>query len=333
MSQVPARNHVSKDLLAIQDLLRKNERSIADALPKHMTPARMLRVALTELRRVPRLQQCDPMSFMGSIVQAAQLGLEPGSALGHCYLIPYKNECTLQIGYRGMIDIARRSGNIVSFSARTVHANDKFELTLGTDERLHHVPASLDRGEMIAAYAVAKLKDGGTQFEVMSRKEIERIRDLYSMGYKRDKNSSPWHTEFDEMAKKTVVRRLFKMLPTSIEIRDAVRIDDAGEGQDNHRLIDADYELPIPAPDVERITATQAAGANDRAQTPEMKRVELDGAIADFQRSVKAAEATGIDVAKVLGRTPAQVVMTGDPGIIYVQADLLDTHSGAGLQS
>lgn len=235
----------------IASLIEQNREQIEKALPKHVTVERMMRVALTEFRKSGKLQQCDPVSFLGAVVQAAQLGLEPGGALGHCYLIPYGKECQLQIGYRGMIDLARRSGNIVSISARAVYNGDKFEISLGTDDSLVHVPAFKTK-ELQFVYAVAKLKDGGVQFDVMSVADVEQIRDKHT------KNSDAWRSHFDEMAKKTVVRRLFKLLPVSIEIRDAMR---AEEDQYHHKIIDPGYEIPIARHDPARIAAVQAAGA------------------------------------------------------------------------
>jgi recombination protein RecT len=212
---------------------------IALALPKHMTADRLARIALTEVRRVPALARCDQASFLGAIMQCASLGLEPGGALGHAYLIPFENrkkgitEVQFIVGYRGMIDLARRSGQIISIEARTVHQADKFRAPFGLEPRLEHEPAwdVDDRGPMRLVYAIAKLHGGGVQFDVMSRAEIEKVRAQSKAG-----QSGPWVTHFDEMAKKTVVRRLFKFLPVSIEIARAVGLDEqaeAGLPQDN----------------------------------------------------------------------------------------------------
>lgn len=205
---------------------------MALALPRHMTADRLARIALTEVRKVPALGRCDQASFLGAIMQCASLGLEPGGALGHCYLLPFENrkkgitEVQFIVGYRGMIDLARRSGQILSIEARVVHEADKFHVTLGLDPSLKHEPAwdADDVGPMRFVYAVAKLKDGGTQFEVMSRKEIERIRAQSKAG-----QSGPWVSHFEEMAKKTVIRRLFKYLPVSIELARAVGMDEQAE--------------------------------------------------------------------------------------------------------
>lgn len=213
----------------IAGLLDQMKGEIARCLPKHLTPERITRIALTELRKVPKLQECDPLSFIAAIMQAAQLGLEPG-ILGSCYLIPFynsklgKTECTFMPGYRGFLDLARRSGQIISLVARAVYSNDDFEYEYGLEERLYHKPTMDNRGELIAVYAVALLKDGGRQFEVMSRAEIDQVRNT-----SKSKNNGPWVEFYEEMAKKTAVRRLFKWLPCSVEIQKAVSLDEHQE--------------------------------------------------------------------------------------------------------
>ena len=208
---------------------------IALALPKHMTADRMARVVLTEIRKNPVLANCEIKSFMGAVMQASQLGLEPGSALGQCYLLPYKNnkagriDAQLIIGYKGMIDLARRSGQILSINAYVVKDGDDFFYQLGLKPDIHHIPApTADRLDKPTTYvyAVANLKGGGTQFEVLSRAEIERIRNEsanYKFAKPEYKESTIWGKYFDDMAKKTAIRRLFKYLPVSIE---ALRIAD-----------------------------------------------------------------------------------------------------------
>ncbi|EBG1618414.1 recombination protein RecT, partial [Salmonella enterica] len=167
--------------------------------------------------------------FVSAIVQCSQLGLEPGGALGHAYLLPFgnKNEKSgkknvqLIIGYRGMIDLARRSGQIASLSARVVREGDDFSFEFGLEEKLVHRPGENEDAPVTHVYAVARLKDGGTQFEVMTRKQIELVRAQSKAG-----NNGPWVTHWEEMAKKTAIRRLFKYLPVSIEIQRAVSMDE-----------------------------------------------------------------------------------------------------------
>lgn len=224
------------------------QKQMALAMPKSMTPDRLTRIVMTECRKTPALMKCAPESFYGAVLQCAALGLEPGSALGHCYLLPFGNgkdkqgrpNAQLIIGYRGMIDLARRSGQIVSLQAYCVHEQDTFNYKLGLDPDIEHIPASVaDRGKVTHVYAVAKLKGGGVQFEVMSRAEIEKVRTSSKSG-----NSGPWSNHWEEMAKKSVIRRLFKYLPVSIEAVRAVEIDEKserGEAVTEQDFIEAEF--------------------------------------------------------------------------------------------
>jgi recombination protein RecT len=242
---------------AIQALLEKHGPEIAMVLPQHVTPERLLRIAISEVRRNPKLANCSSASLLSAIFSCASLGLEPGGPLGHAYLIPYGQECTFQVGYKGMIDLARRSGQIESLSARAVYELDSFQYSFGLHEDLVHQPATGERGQLTHAYAVARLKDGGIQFEVMDRRELEEVRDGsqgYQMAKKYNKNDTPWISSFDEMCRKTVIRRLFKYLPVSVEISKVVSLDEAGdygrrqESELDHILLpDPATQAPTPA--------------------------------------------------------------------------------------
>lgn len=258
----------------IHGFMETYKSEIQRALPKHMTADRMARIALTEFRKTPALMKCDPATLFGAVIQCSQLGLEPGGTMGHAYLIPFENkkrgttDVQFIIGYRGMLDLARRSGQIVSISAREVCQNDKFQYRYGIDETIEHIPAEGTRGELTHVYAVAKLKDGGFQFEVLTRTQIEEIRNG-SQGYKTamrfSRTDTPWISHFSEMAKKTAIRRLFKYLPVSIEIQRAVGLDEAGEegfSQDNGFVIDgASMEIPNDEATVDTETGEISAPA------------------------------------------------------------------------
>ena len=246
-AKVPSEKKAAPTLLNIvnSDGFKKQ---MALALPKSLTADRLARIVMTECRKTPALLNCNQESFLGAILQCAQLGLEPGSALGHCYLLPFGNgkaqdgrsNAQLIIGYRGMIDLARRSGQIVSLAAYIVHQEDEFDYQLGLQPNIVHKPAHQAKpGPVTFVYAVANLKGGGVQFEVMSRAEIEAVRDTSKAG-----KNGPWVTHFDEMAKKTVIRRLFKYLPVSIEIARAVEVDersDRGEAVTQEEVLDGEF--------------------------------------------------------------------------------------------
>lgn len=211
----------------IFDLIKKMQPEVEKALPPSVTAERLIRITLTEVRNTPRLQECTPQSILGALMQAAQLGLEPGSGLGLAYLVPYWSkkldsyECQLIVGYRGLVDLARRGG--ATISAHAVHEHDEFDVAYGLDETLVHRPNLRgDRGPVWAYYAVGIHRDGGRQFEVMTRTEAEAHRDRFG----NTSNGSPWLTDFDAMALKTCARQLAKWMPLSVEARDAI----AGDG-------------------------------------------------------------------------------------------------------
>lgn len=226
----PNGNSVSKSKpKTIEDYLKQMAPAMQEALPKHMDIDRLLRLTMTTIRTTPELRQADAGSLLGAVMQAAQLGLEPG-LLGQCYLLPFKNknkgitEVQFIIGYKGMIDLARRSGHIKSIYAHAVYEKDEFEYELGLNPTLKHVPSmEEDKGEFIGAYAVAHFKDGGYQMEFMPKAEIEKRRKA-SPGA--NSKYSPWHNYYEEMAKKTVIRHMWKYLPISVEIQEAVAYDE-----------------------------------------------------------------------------------------------------------
>src|SRR5690554_309488 len=201
-------------------LIDKMRPRIARALPRHMAPARLARVVMTVLRQTPRLGQCTPESFLGALMTCAQLGLEPGP-LGHAYLVPYGREVTFVPGYRGLVELARRSGQVQSVQARIVRDGDEFDYEFGLEPKLRHRPTADADKPVTHAYAVLRLKDGGVDFDVMTRAEIDAIRKR-----SRAANNGPWVTDYAEMAKKTVLRRLLKTAPMSVEYQQAVANDE-----------------------------------------------------------------------------------------------------------
>jgi recombination protein RecT len=201
---------------------------IEKALPSVMTAERFTRIVTTALSSNPKLAQCTRDSFLGGMMQAAQLGLEPNTPLGQAYLIPYKNnkkgvyECQFQIGYKGLIDLAYRSGEVATIQAHCVYENDTFEYELGLDAKLRHIPAKGERGEMTHVYAVIKLANGGYAFEVMSAADVRTHAHRYSKAYE----DGPWQTNFDEMAKKTVLKKVLKYAPLKSDFARGIVADE-----------------------------------------------------------------------------------------------------------
>ena len=228
------------------DLIKKMEPEIKRALPKQISTERFTRIAMTAVRNTPKLQACDPMSFIAALMQSAQLGLEPNTPLGQAYLIPYGREAQFQLGYQGMLTLAYRTGEYQSIYAHAVYENDHFEYEYGLNEKLVHVPAEDPQGEPIYYYAVYKLQNGGHGFVVMSRKQIEKHRDQYSPSAK--SKHSPWNTDFDSMAKKTVLKQLLKYAPKSVEFASQVAADETikteiAEDMTEIQGIEVDYEV------------------------------------------------------------------------------------------
>lgn len=268
MSNVPK----ALQLLRGDEMKLQLQAAIPRSVAKWLTPDRMIRIATTEMRKSPDLKQCTAESVVGSIVQSAQLGLEPGSVLGHSYLVPFnskykdergqeawRKECQLIVGYRGMIDLARRSGQIEQINAWAVRDCDEFSYGLGLEPYINHTPDDSvdpknDGSDIIFVYAIAKLKDGGVQFEVMSRAKVEAIRNR-----SKAKKFSPWQTDYEAMAKKTVVRQLFKMLPVSLEIQRAVGTDELADAGEQH----ADAYLDTEWEEVDPVEAAKEAMQKD----------------------------------------------------------------------
>jgi recombination protein RecT len=217
----------------VRAALEKMKPQFQMALPKHLTPDRLLRVTMTAVQNTPKLLECDRTSLFAAIMTCAQLGLEPDGVMGQAYLVPFAGKVQFIPGFRGLITLARNSGEISSIQAHEVCANDLFEFEYGLDERLRHIPADGERGEVTHFYAYAKFKDGGTVFEVMTKAQVERVRDE-SQGYKSAVKfarngvvNSPWVSHFIEMGRKTLIRRLAKYLPLSVQR--AATVEDAYE--------------------------------------------------------------------------------------------------------
>lgn len=226
----------------MQAYIKAMEPAIKKALPSVITPERFTRMVLSALSSTPKLAKCSPQSFLAAMMTAAQLGVEPNTALGQAYLLPYRNngqmECQFQLGYKGLIDLAYRSGEVSVIQAHTVYENDVFEYELGMDPKLRHVPAKADRGEAVAYYAMFKTKDGGYGFEVMSVDDVQRHAQRYSKSY--GSGSSPWRSNFDEMAKKTVLKRALKYAPLKSDFVRGVAQDETIKAE----LSDEMYAVP-----------------------------------------------------------------------------------------
>lgn len=216
-------------LKTVATLIKSYQGSIAKALPKHFTPDRFLQVIYSAIRQNPKLAECDQTSLVAAVMQSAQLGLQPG-VLQHCYFIPFYNskkgvsEVQFQIGYKGLIDLARRTGDVEKIDPYIIHENDVFEVEYGLDEKFKYIPCLDGDPGPVKAYAVmVKFKDGGKQFLVMSKAKVmahaQKFSKTFSMG--------PWKEDFDAMAIKTVIKQLIKYLPMSIDLQEKLAADES----------------------------------------------------------------------------------------------------------
>jgi recombination protein RecT len=211
----PSPRRTIRELLQGEDFRRQ----IALVLPKHLTPQRFIRVALNATLKTPKLLDCSRESLFKCLLELSAIGLEPDNK--RAYLVPFGKECTLLVGYQGLAELVRRSGEVAKIEAHEVCERDEFDFRFGSRGILDHKPALWSRGKIIAVYSFVTLKDRTESFDVMGIEEIEKVR-------RRSKtpDAGPWVTDFAEMAKKTIFRRHSKFLPLSGETREAIEADD-----------------------------------------------------------------------------------------------------------
>jgi len=236
------------------DMLKRSEGAIKRALPSMVDPEQFVRACITTIRLSQGLQKCTPISIIGGLMQMAQLGLAADIPLGQAYLVPFYNsktgceEAQFIIGYRGYLELIRRTGQVASIMAREVYQGDYLELEYGLEEKLVHKPAldvDPDPKAITHVYAVAHMKGGGHAMFVMTRSQVEAIR-------KRSKaaDKGPWVTDYAAMARKTVIRQLAKYLPLSVEAqRDLAR-------DETIRASIEDVSMPVAEDDEDTIDVT-----------------------------------------------------------------------------
>ena len=212
----------------LQRMLKNSWPRIASVVGNNMSPDRLYQMCVSAINKTPKLAECTPQSVLSCFMTCSALGLEPSNVdgLGRAYVLPFYNsrtrmtEATFIMGYRGMIDLARRSGQVVDISARAVHEGDEFSYCYGLNEDLRHVPCA-SPGDLTHVYMVAHFKDGGHYFLVLNRSEIEQAKARSKSG-----NFGPWKTDFEAMAKKTAIRRAAPYLPLTVQAQTAAASDD-----------------------------------------------------------------------------------------------------------
>jgi len=222
---------------------------------------RMLRVVHSLLQSKTDLSKCTANSIVGAVVECFQLGLEPG-AIGHVYFVPYKSHCQLIVGYKGIMELGRRSGNISRFYADVVREGDAFEYELGTHQHLRHKPKPGNSGKIIHAYALAKQRDGEEVFKVIGSVEIAKALESSAAGQR-----GPWRDHEAAMWMKTAVRRLAPLLPQCVELQTAAALEDMAEaGKEQVFSTDFSQLIDVPAEVVNQEHAEKAAALRERAR-------------------------------------------------------------------
>lgn len=244
---------------SLADIIKGQWGKIEAVMPKHLSSERLYQMTVSAINREPKLGECDISTVLSCVMKCSALGLEPSAVdgLGRAYILPYRNgktkrmEATFILGYKGMIDLARRSGELESIAARAVYEGDEFEYEFGLDEKCRHVPHAVDRtpGKLTHVYMVAKFKDGGYYMDVMGKAEVDAIRKRSKAG-----ESGPWVTDYEAMAKKTVLRRAFPYLPVSVEAQGAASADETSGGYEGA----LGYAPIIPSGDEEAAEAPNA---------------------------------------------------------------------------
>jgi recombination protein RecT len=317
---------LAKERRGLTDLLQgpKFKAAVAATLPKHVTPDRFIRVVLTATMRTPDLLKCSQESLFKCCFDLSALGLEPDGRRAH--LIPRKNrkmcmcghwkdahrgtqcskctcnnlqdlvECTLVVDYKGLVELVRRSGEVAYIHADVVYEKDHFDFMYGSGAILEHKPNLEDRGKnVVAIYSFVKLKDGTEDFIVLSRQDVERVREASPA-----KNDGPWVSFWDEMAKKTAFRRHSKWLPFSAEIRAEIEQDDS------HNPIDPKAEGSVldlssfaPSLDEHRghddsmVAGSEAGDANAQQTHEQQEQGDQQKAVTASERSLQHNQETG----------------------------------------
>jgi recombination protein RecT len=299
-SQLPARTGQNQGAIAkaaakpsLEALFAARHQDLAEVAADGMSVQRLYRTMMLCVQKTPAIGACTAESLYRCMMDAAEVGLEPGGALGLAYLVPYNDtksgekRCEYQIGYRGYIELARRSGVVSHVHPVAVYKGDGFEYEMGLKPILRHKPGIGTRSakDLTHAYAIAHFKDGPAQFDVMTRGEIDAI-----MARSKTSQSGPWQTDYAEMAKKTVLRRICKVLPRSIAVKDNLsvasdgrvhRIEPVGRSVDAEfrpDMTDDEFESAAPGP-VGRVAAPRGPSDAEVKAQQEAEEARLRAAL------------------------------------------------------
>jgi recombination protein RecT len=242
----PNGNAGNDPVKSLQRYLEPRTKALAKFAASRIKPETMIRLALFQFSQDEWLRRCTPESIYSALILSAQVGLEPSGIRGEAYLVPYKGKCTLIPGWRGLVKLALRSKAVKSLYSHVVYEHDQFKVFLGSEPRVEHVPALEDRGELIAAYAVARMENGEIDVEVMGLEDLQKIKD--NAAKSRGGKAGPAYAEWeDQMYRKAPIRRLAKRLPLGDDFFLAMKADElaeAGEPEKIASFIDVDSSEP-----------------------------------------------------------------------------------------
>ena len=312
----------------VRDVMLATKDQMFQALPRHVTPDRLMRVALTCLRKNPDLLDTHPASLFSAITEAATYGWELGGVLGHAYLVPFGRDAVLIPGYRGLIDLCRRSGQVSTITMETVHEGDRFDYGLGDDPYIHHTPNDADpqrdKRPITYVYCVVKLRDGGIQRSVWSAARIDAHKEKYAKAWK--KRDSAWQTDWPVMAKKTVIRDMIGrgLIPVSAEFQQVLQ-----RPEEPQPVAFADTALTIDGGDLLGIGSDQT---DEAADEPEEEITELELATRSAVSAIDGYMDSGAIADRVQRWKDRAAKLTEDPEEYGIHEERVTNAANARMQ-
>lgn len=292
-----------KEITTVLDFMESKRDLIAKALPNTITPDRLIGVFTMLLKSSPALMECSQASLVGAVIQTVQVGLTPGP-IGHVYYVPFNNkqrdgsyhrEVQFIIGYKGMIELVNRSGKACILTAECVYSNDQFQHEQGLNPVLRHTPASGERGDFAGVYCIAKnMMANEKVFVYLAKDEVEKVRSASKAG---NTDYSPWAKWFDEMAKKTAVKRICKMLPLSLDVQQKISTDETVKTEIDREMVSvpdktewngAEEAETVDSPHKDAVTVERIPAQEEQSQAettqdlPKLKDVPIGQMVAEF---------------------------------------------------
>lgn len=256
----------NKPTMTVAQFFEREIPNIAAVMPKGtMDPQRMAKLAIQIWTGNEKLAACNKNSFVAALITCAQFGLEPNTPLGQCYIIPYGDQATFQLGYAGLLNLAYRTGEYKSIYVREVYKDDEFKVTYGIFEDLVHVPSEdgpADGELPTHIYAVYHLKNGGYNFECWSWNKVIKHAKKFSKSY--NKKDGGWQTNPIAMAKKTVLIAVLKYAPKSLDVAQAVEVDDTFQNDKDAKreYMDASFSVATESEPINKQTPSIEAGSD-----------------------------------------------------------------------